>query len=288
MKGPAELPIYQYSDYRTFLLDHAQKKKLAKPRWSLGCWARQLGLKSTSSLTKVLQGKRNPGPEMTQALVLYFGFPKVEADYFRDLVELTKNAHDPHLSLLLLERMQKKHPEGSVRLLNDREFTLLSNWYGLAVRELVRAKNFQENPEEIAKRFLFRVTPAEVRRTIEILLGLGLMKRNRAGRLAVVDREIETTSDIASEAGKRHHEQTFLQISWANREMPIPEREITNTTFVMKSSNLPRAKEVLRQMKQSFVEQFEEEGGDAVFRVQLQLLPLTQLEQSDKEKARVE
>lgn len=280
MSGPAELPIFHYSDYRTFLLDHAQQKKLSKSSWSLGCWARQLGLRSTSSLTKILQGKRNPGPEMTRSFVNYFHFPKVEADYFRDLVALSKKANDPHLSLLLLERMQKKHPQGSVRLLNDREFTFLSNWYGLAVRELVRTRGFCENPNEMAKRFLFKISPEDIRRSLDSLLSLGLLKRNRAGRLSVVDREIETTSDIASEAGKRHHEQTFLQTSLANREFPLCDREITNTTFVMKASNLPRAKEVLRQMKQSFVEQFEEEGGDAVFRIQLQLLPLTIQEKS--------
>jgi uncharacterized protein (TIGR02147 family) len=222
-----------------------------------------------------LQGQRNPGHAITTALVGYFQFSKREGDYFRDLVRLAKSAGDPGLSVLLMERLARNHPEGSVRLLNDREFSLLSNWHYYAVRERTHARDFVENAEALSERFLFRVTPAEVRTAIQTLLALGLLKRDRAGRLVAVDKEIESTTDVATEALRRHHEQTLAQAGWALRGLPTKDREITNTTFVMKSVNFAKAKEFLRKLKQEFVARFEEDGGDTVVRVQMQWLPLT-------------
>ena len=52
-----EKDVIRYSDYRAFLLDFAQWKKAKTPNWSYGIWAKRLGLKTTSSITKVLQGR---------------------------------------------------------------------------------------------------------------------------------------------------------------------------------------------------------------------------------------
>lgn len=82
--------VLKFSDYRAFLVAHVQSRKKKNGRWSYGTWARQMRLKSTSSLTKILQGARNPGETVTSQLIRYFGFTEKETEHFRDLISLDK------------------------------------------------------------------------------------------------------------------------------------------------------------------------------------------------------
>lgn len=105
--------IFSFNDYRSFLLAYAHVMKEKNPRWSFGAWARRLELKTTSSLTKILQGDRNPGAEITDKFVKYFRFSEQETEYFRDLIRLEKIKHDGRLVSLLVEKMKKEYPTAS-------------------------------------------------------------------------------------------------------------------------------------------------------------------------------
>ena len=267
--------VRQFTHYRTFLVAHVQVMKLKNKSWSYGAWAHSLGLKDPSSVTKIIQGQRDPGPATTERLVHYFRFNEVQARYFRDLVRLEKLRHDPRLSVLLMEKMGKENPDARLRLLDDKTFSVISNWYYLAVRETLRVKSLVQDPEVISKKFQFKVTPREVGQAIKTMLEVGLLTRDELGNLSLTEGRLDTTQDIASEAIKRYHEQMLTHAHAAVRSVPVKEREITATTLVMQSSNLGKAKELIREFKERFERLLEEDVGDKVYQLQIQLFPLT-------------
>ncbi|MGZ3796230.1 MAG: DUF4423 domain-containing protein [Pseudobdellovibrionaceae bacterium] len=269
------LNINQFTDYRSFLLAHVQDMKSTKKNWSCGVWTQTLGLKTTSSITKILNGERDPGPQITERLIHYFRFDTKQAQYFRDLIKLQKIKHDPRLSVLLMEKMGKNHPDAKLRIIDDKSFQVISNWYYLAVRELCRMRNFKEDPEWIAEEFLFKVTARETASAIKTLLALGLLVRNAKGHLCLAEGRLNTANDISNEAIKRYHEQMLENAKRALRTVPPNEREITSTTLVMSSSNMEKAKELIRDFKNNFEKLMEEDSGDRVFQIQIQLFPLT-------------
>lgn len=268
-------PIFAYSDYRTYLNAHFQIVKRRNRRWSYGAWAKALKLGSTSSLTKVLRGQREAGSEIADRLAHYFEFNRQEAAYFEDLIQLSKLSDKPRLSVMLMEKMEREHPEGAIRILTDDEFTLISEWYPYAIRQLVKRKRFVESGNWISQQFRFPLSPTQALQALSLLQRLGLLTRDSRGRLRHAVRTVDTSNDIASEALKRHHEQALSQAVEAIRSIAPNQREITATTFAMRAKDLPRAKEFIRKMRADFVRTFECEGGDSVFRVQLQLVPLT-------------
>ena len=79
--------IFDYTDYRTFLKDHFQFKKLDQPQFSLGVWSKRLGVSSTAVLANILNGKRNPGEMISEKFITYFGFAPKEQQYFQDLID---------------------------------------------------------------------------------------------------------------------------------------------------------------------------------------------------------
>lgn len=269
--------IYAFTDYRAFLVAYAQNARQKDPTWSYGRWARRLGLKGTASITMIIQGKREAGRKIEDSLVRYFRFSPKDAQYFRDLVRLHKIRHDPRLSVVLMEKMGRDYRKGSIRILDGDTFSVISNWYYWAIREMVRMDAFFEDPEWISKKLRFKVAPRDVSRALATLLKLNLLRRTPEGDLVVTDEEVTTDDDVASEGVKRYYEQMLENAKQAVRSVDVAEREFQGESFVMSSANLPKAKQLIREFREKFVK-LVEGGGDRVMQFQIQLFPLTKKE----------
>ena len=86
----SKLSVFDFSDYRSYLRAFVAIRKRKNASWTLGSWARTLGLKATASISKVVAGSREPGLMMTEKLIEYFEFDPKEAEYFRELVRRAK------------------------------------------------------------------------------------------------------------------------------------------------------------------------------------------------------
>lgn len=51
-----------------------------------------------------------------------------------------------------MKQMDKLSPSEMIRLLDDKTFSIIKDWYCLAIREMLRLKDFKEDPKWIAKR----------------------------------------------------------------------------------------------------------------------------------------
>ncbi len=269
------IKVKQFTDYRSFLFAYIQEAKARNPQWTYGSWSKRLGLKNTSSITKIIQGERNPGSEITEKLINYFRFSGRDAQYFRDLVTLKKMEGNTRMSSLLLEKMGKEHPNGTLKILDDRTFRVISNWFYLPIREMTRMKDFQNDSTWIASKLRFAVPTQDVKQAIKVLKSLGLLINDSKGKLKVAQGRLDTSNDLASEAIKKYHEQMIENAKASVRLVSVESREITGATLVMNSAHLPKAKELIREFRKKFSELFEEELGDSVYQIQVQLFPLT-------------
>lgn len=276
--------VTKFGDYRAFLIAHAQEKKRSNRRWTMGAWAKRMGLKTTSSLTKVVNGQRNPGPDITNKFIEYFSFSAEEADYFRDLVQLHKVKRDPRLSVVLMEKLQSQTGSNDFVFLDAQTFAVISDWYCYAIREMVQLDQFFEDSDWISRRLRFKVAPRQVRNAIKNLLAVGLLKRNAKGQLELHETRIDTTPDVAGEAVKRYHEQSLENAKLAVRTVEIHKREMTCTTFVTDSRLMPEAKAEIRKFRAKFAKLFERPKGDSVYQLHLSYFPLTRFQMPDEEK----
>jgi uncharacterized protein (TIGR02147 family) len=273
MKTP--LKVECFTDLRTFLMAHTQFKKDTNPQWTYGLWAKQLNLKSTSSITKVVRGQREAGDELTQKLVQYFKFNSHETEYFRDLVSINKIKKNPQLYVLLLEKMAKNKPGAMSHVLNEKTFSIISNWYCLALREMVRLDQFKEDPRWISKQMAFKVKPSDLKIALDNLIEAKLIVRNKKGRLELTQERVKTDDDVAIEGIKRYHEQMSLNAAKAVRLFEVDVREFNSSTFLFSQKNIEAAKRAIREFKTQFVRLFEEPSGEQVYQMQIQFFPVT-------------
>ena len=274
LPAPSRLSVTQFLDYRTFLSAHVQEQKQRNPRWTFGAWAKRLGLKGTASITRVVHGSRDPGPELVDTLVRYFKFNDRDSEYFKDLVRLHKMKKDPRLAALLMEKIGKKYPNGAMKVLDEKTLHVISNWYVLTVREMLRLQNFTSDPESIARKILFEVTPKEVSHALKILVDVGLLELNSNGKYGIRDASLNTSDDVASEAIKCYHEQMLEFAKISLRETPVEQREISAQIICIKKENIYHAKELIRDFQDKFRKLLEVDQGDAVYQFQVQFFPL--------------
>ena len=78
--------VLEYTQLQDFLVDMVNSLKTDRKHWSFGRWARELGIKHTATVTRIVHGQRIPGHRLTETLIQYFGFDGSRASHFRSLV----------------------------------------------------------------------------------------------------------------------------------------------------------------------------------------------------------
>ena len=77
---------FRYSRSRDFFKAAIESKKISRPGMSLGSIARIIGLKSSSSLTMILNGDRHPSKQIAQNLMKFLGLRQDEEAYLSQLI----------------------------------------------------------------------------------------------------------------------------------------------------------------------------------------------------------
>ncbi len=274
--------IFEFTNYRSFLKAYYEDSKKKNPRWSYEAWTRKLGLKNNSSIIKIISEQREAGPAATKKIVDYFKFDNDQRDYLENLIRLSKAKKDPALSVILMQKIQRQFPGKVYRFLNEKEFSAISHWWFYAVRQMTKLKIFKDDPKWISKKLNFKVPPKEVRKAIDILLELGILKRGKkSNKLKFSNENIHTSHDIASEAIKRFHEEMLLNARTAIRSVDIAEREISAQTITVSKNKLSDAKALIRAFEEEFSKLFDTEGADEVYQLNVQFFPLTKIKERE-------
>ena len=174
-----------------------------------------------------------------------------------------------------MERMGREHPDAHLFVISDKSFEIISNWFCMTIREMIRLQDFKEDFAWFQKRLMFEVSAVEIEKAIKDLLHQGLIKRNSKGALVSAPGLLHTTNDIASEAIKRFHEQMLDHAKTSLRKVSVEKREFTAETMTINTAKIPEAKEMIRDFKAKFSRMYEELEGDETYQFQIQLFPLT-------------
>jgi uncharacterized protein (TIGR02147 family) len=283
MKQAIQNPnLYDFTDYRSFLVAYFGAKKKSAASFSLRAWSAKLGVTSPASLNMILRGKRNPGPELLDRLNSYFKFSVQQRKYFEGLVKLEKSKKDPARLAHALEDLTTLHPAKKMALIDFDTFSVVSNWYFFAIREMVNSSDFQEDPDWISKRLKRKISAKKAHEALDILTRTGLLTRNNEGKLVSRDSQITTNADVSNEALKRFHEEMISLAQSSVREVSVPLRDISGSTFNIAVEDLPALKEELRRVRKELYQRFERPQAPNTYQLNFQLFPLTSIENERK------
>jgi uncharacterized protein (TIGR02147 family) len=281
MTMPNDFSVFKYHNYRDFLNSYVDISKSLNPRWNLSSWARQMGIIKVTSLNVILTGQRRIGAKSLDKIIRFFRFSQEEEAYFRLLVRREEMRDDKVVQEMIDEEIRYKSYKPKKKLLDNTQFTYISDWYHLAIHQMAHICPLKDDPQWIQK-YLRRTVPiSDIKDAIENLVNLRILVReNNLLKLAV--ESLHTLQDVPSKAIRRHHSDMMDNAKEALSSVHVEEREFRGKTLAISTKQIPLAKELVRKFIRQFGLKLGYDKGNAVYQLNIQFFPLSEkIEETD-------
>ena len=264
-------PIVEYTDFRLYMRDFYEERK----RCSAFSWrefSKVAGFSSPSYMKVVCDGKSNLsriGIERTGAAMGLSGF---EMDYFREMVVFGQ-AESEDKKKEAYERMLTMAKAHKVRVLEGDLFEYYESWRNPVLRELAPIMP-GATPGELAKMCYPEVSAQEVQQSLHFLTKAGLLKKDSENGVQS-ETSLRGTTDATRLAMRGMH-RIMSRLATPALELPKEVRNFSGVTMGLSRDSFGKIEKVLDECRQKIIEiAAEEKNIEQVYRVNLQLFPLT-------------
>ena len=264
-------PIVDYTDFRLYMRDFYEERK----RCSAFSWrefSKLAGFSSPSYMKVVCDGKSKLsriGVERTGAAMGLSGF---EMDYFRAMVVFGQ-AETEEKKVEAYEKMLAMAKSYKVRVLEGDLFEYYESWRNPVLRELAPIMP-GATPGEMAKMCYPEVSAAEVRDSLDFLTKSGLLKKVD-GNFVQSETSLRGTTDATRLAMRGMH-RIMSKLATPALELPKEIRNFSGVTMGLSRESFGKVEKVLNECRRQIIDiAAEEKNIEQVYRVNLQLFPLT-------------
>ena len=188
-----------------------------------------------------MDGKRNMTTTSSMQAAQAMALGKKEKAFFRALVSYNQAVDADEKDLFFEELCALRNMTTMTQLEKD-QYLYLKDRHLCAIREMTAIPGFIEDPEWIASCFKPKISATAVTNAIEVLLRLGLVKRNRAGKLVHSDDSLMTPAEISAENVYFYHREMLNAARQALVNVPSQDRDITAVT-------IPISRRMLKHIK---------------------------------------
>ena len=260
-----------YNDYRDYLRQEWINRHSRNHHYSLRAFARDLDL-GPGRLSNLMNGKAGLSKKAAQEISQKLGLNPLECDFFITLVE--KTARGMKVRKNASERLDQMLTQFSQSELSQDHFKMISDWYHLAILQLLKMKRYRDDLKWIAETLNLQVT--EVTEAMNRLERLGLVTQEGGVRKVSFKNVRGPDSEVSSDAVKQFHEQ-MLNKALSAIFLKTPEtRDLNAIVFPCSRDKLPEIREKIREFSTSIAKTYSNVDGDEVFNLSSQLFGLTQ------------
>ena len=269
--------LFDYFDYRDYLQDYYQFHKKRNSAYSYRLFARKAKLGSPNYLKLVVDGKRRITDRTLYQFARGLGLNRDEEKYFRELV-MYQEVSDPdskelHLRSLLKYQEKQRTP---TPLRADR-IKFLLDWHHAVIRELVLNADFKEDPVWIARRLGNKISEAQARESLDLLIRLKFLERGSDGKLEQKEPLLTSSDEVPSHVIRSLHRTYLRKAINSIFSVPMEKRELSGLVLSIPGNRLKEIKEELKEFRKKLNRKYGlDKNGDEVYFVGLYLFPVTQ------------
>ncbi len=272
----AAVDVFRFRDYRAFLREFYERNKQRKSGYSLRAFSKTAGLRSPNYLKLVMDGDRNLTAPMALRFAECCGLNGEAVEYFCELVAFNQ-ARVARERELHYERLKRFSRFRKVHKLDAAESAYHSEWYIPAVRELVARADFEEDAGWIAGALLPPISPVQAKRALGVLLELGLLARDAAGRLMQPEELVETPEGPLGHHVVEFHRAMMAHAAQALDLVPREEREISSLTLCLSEAQFDQLKAEVAAFRGLLLQRYQAlPDAERVVQLNFQLFPLSQ------------
>ena len=264
----------EYTDYRKFIQDYYDEQK----RCSSFTWrefAQKAGFSSAVYLKYVCEGKKNLSVSAAGSVAHAMGLAGFEQTYFVLMVSYAHAKDDQTKKAAFEERcaLARAH---KVYVLGSEEFEYFKSWKNSVIRELAPHMPGAK-PLEIARACIQPISAAEVSETLDFLVKMKLLKKDKNGNYSQTDRSVSVGPVDAVPVAARDLQRQMGEFAIKALDMPISDRDMSGLTMGITRKAYERIRKELADCRRRVVAiASEEDETEQVYRLNLQLFPLSE------------
>jgi len=276
------IPLYQYTNYRSFLKDYYEERKSGEG-FTFRDFSTMTGMNSSSWLLHLIKGTKNLSNESIVKIAKALGFTASEAEYFELIVHFTQAKDSDTKDFFYRKILACKKILNMSRISED-QYEYYAKWYHPVVRSLVSKVRFRNDYALLASRLVPKITPAQAKASVALLEKLGLIKKDKSGGWMQAEPVISTGDEVMSLNVINYHKQVSRLAENAFDRSKRDERDISALTLGISGETFGRIKGKLQSFRKEIMEiAHESESPDRVYQLNLQFFPVTKREGRDEE-----
>ncbi len=266
-------PIIEYESYRAYMQDfYDQRKRCSAFSWRE--FSRLAGFSSPIYLKLVCEGKSNLSQIGVERVAVAMGLAGYELVYFRSLVAFDQAKKDADKKRAY-EGMMEIANAHKVRVLDSVAFAFYESWRNSVLRELA-ANMPGAKPSDLAHLCYQKISAEDVKDTLAFLVKAGLLKKTGENSYEQSEKSVMASGEAMPVAVRAMHRQMAEFAMKAVDEIPPTERNITGVTLGLTGRAYQRIVTELDSFRRKIIAiATEDDGMDQVYRLNLQLFPLT-------------
>ncbi|MBO7061481.1 MAG: TIGR02147 family protein [Fibrobacter sp.] len=266
-------PIIEYESYRAYMQDfYDQRKRCSAFSWRE--FSRLAGFSSPIYLKLVCEGKSNLSQIGVERVAVAMGLAGYELVYFRSLVAFDQAKKDADKKRAY-EGMMEIANAHKVRVLDSVAFAFYESWRNSVLRELA-ANMPGAKPSDLAHLCYQKISAEDVKDTLAFLVKAGLLKKTGENSYEQSEKSVRASGEAMPVAVRAMHRQMAEFAMKAVDEIPPTERNITGVTLGLTGRAYQRIVTELDSFRRKIIAiATEDDGMDQVYRLNLQLFPLT-------------
>lgn len=280
--------VFEYADYRRFLADRLVYMKAKNPSYSESAFIRQAGLGSNSRgyLGLIIKGKRNLSQRTIMGFAQCLKLSERETNYFENLVYFNQASDEKEKSIYFgrLSKAIKGHEGKAFELLKS-QYNYFSNWYLVAIRELVSFPDFEEKGEWILDKLRGRLTRKQADEAIHDLLNLGMLSRDASGKLYQADELVQFTDNTMNNTviNNLHHQ--FLDlVEKSLEEDDYSDRSLSYVVLACPEGSFEELRKDIAEFRKMVMLKYGQQGrtGQCLLNMAVNLFHLTPVSKAKK------
>lgn len=276
MEETARPNVYIYESHRQFISDYLDFLKLNKRAFSIRSFTKRAGFSSPSFFQSIIQGRRNLSKESSFKIGRAFGLNKEEQKFFDLLVEFAQ-AESPEEAKLVYERLVKNRNFQKYQPIRKAQYNYFSKWYFPIIRELVALEGFKEDYEWIGSLFQPELDKLDVQRAIDHLERIGMLTRDKDGKLQQSSAKITTGSRVDSVLISRYHEQILERAKRSIFDLNREERQLHSVVVACPAESYADLIQKIERFQKSILTDYGElrPGSNKIFQISVQIVSAT-------------
>ena len=265
--------IYQFIDYRKYLLEVIAEKKLANSRFSCRLLSMHLEI-SPASFVRILNGKRNLSIKMLPKFIAYLKLRDRAAEYFSLLVELS-HVKEPGEKNATYQKILDFRSE-RIRMLQPLHYSVFEKWYLPVLREMIDIRGAAGDTHHLAGLTRPPIRVQEARKAVKTLRSAGMIIDGKNRKCTAADKFLTTGKKWEHVAIACFQAEMIRLAGEALVTVPKAERDISTLTIGVSADSIIRIKEILRRTRQEILSLIEEcPQREYVYQLNMQLFPVS-------------